>query len=197
MPGFKSGVFSDSSASCPPPECGAVLGGDAHQLADDQRRQGLGVIRHDIQAPRGAGPVKQPIHRLLDHGPGGVEPVWGESVLDQSPQAQVLGAFLVDHHPSLDALEVLHDASVLRPELAVNEEPGPVALKAGVAERLNNVVVPGDEPGPQRSGVVDGILSAHAVQERVELGPDVRARQLQAEIDGRSRRRLVGLRDHG
>jgi hypothetical protein len=49
----------------------------------------------------------------------------------------VFGPFLVDHHPALDALEVLDDAPVPCPELSVNEEPGPIASETVVAEPLD------------------------------------------------------------
>jgi hypothetical protein len=98
-------------------------------------------MRNDIQAPRGAGPVQQAVHGFLNQGTGCVESGRRESVLNQSPQTQVLRTLLIDHHPALDALEVLDRASVPRSELAVDEESGLVASQAAIAEGLKDVVV--------------------------------------------------------
>src|SRR5262249_31893437 len=96
----------------------------------------------------------------------------------------------------LDALEVLEYASVRRCELA-HEEPRPVASQAGVAESLEDVVVPGDDPGPQRLGVVDGGLAAHAVQQRVGARDPVGRDQFAPEIDVSTyRRERFGIGAH-
>jgi hypothetical protein len=91
-------------------------------------------------------------------------------------------AFLVDHHVSLDALEVLDRAPLLSAEPPMYEEPGPVSSQVGVAKGMNNVLIPGHDPGPQGPRMVDRGLLAHLVKKRIGIDAKTRPRQFFPKI---------------
>jgi len=133
----------------------AVALGHAQQVADDRDRERIGELGDKVAAPAGLDGGDQVVGHLLGAFAQVCHPAGTERAGAGATQAGVLGRVDVDHVRRECRPVVQRQPELGAPPLDVARERA--LEQAGVVERGEGVVVPGDQPGPDAAGELEPV----------------------------------------